>query len=91
MSYEVLPVDAQFGVFDPTGVLVEGPFKHRSWAYARRRVLMLGAGLIDPPPAPALRRKCLCCPVKFDSDGPHNRLCPHCRAHVGGLDRQMVG
>lgn len=91
MSFEVLPFGHQFAVFDAAGALVEGPFMHRKWAIQRRRVLMLAAGLIDPPPPQGLRRKCLCCPVKFDSDGPHNRLCPHCRAHVGGLDRQMVG
>ncbi len=35
-------------------------------------------------------RKCLCCGVEFVSEGPHNRLCRHHRATIGGLGREMV-
>lgn len=36
-------------------------------------------------------RRCLTCPTVFPSEGPHHRLCQHCRQTIGGLDRQMVG
>ena len=35
-------------------------------------------------------RPCLCCGQRFRSEGPHNRLCAHCRAREGGLDQQMM-
>ena len=41
--------------------------------------------LIDPDGIPPLakrnitRRPCMCCGKKFDSKGPHNRLCGDCR------------
>lgn len=91
MSFEVLPFGHQFGMFDASNAVVAGPFTQRAWALRRRKMLLQAAGLIDPAPEPGVRRKCLCCPAEFVSDGPHNRLCPHCRQHVGGLDRQMVG
>lgn len=27
-------------------------------------------------------RKCLCCPTRFQSEGPHHRLCGACRIRV---------
>lgn len=40
-------------------------------------------------PGPARRRDpiirtCMCCPKKFLSEGPHNRLCPDCRGKSDG-------
>lgn len=32
-----------------------------------------------PPRRPRISRPCLCCGRSFDSEGPHNRLCPSCR------------
>ena len=29
------------------------------------------------------RRACLTCGAEFDSEGPHNRMCPRCRATKG--------
>ena len=91
MTLEVLPFGHQFGIFDATGTMVAGPFTQRAWALKRCRLLLQDAGLIDPTPEPGVRRKCMCCPAQFASEGPHNRLCPNCRHQVGGLDRQMVG
>lgn len=42
-------------------------------------------------PTPSGERKCLCCPVRFVSEGPHNRMCPSCRQRFGSLPSQMVG
>jgi hypothetical protein len=36
-------------------------------------------------------RSCLCCRRSFESEGPGNRLCKHCRSVIGSLDNQMVG
>lgn len=30
-------------------------------------------------------RPCMCCGKTFESEGIHNRLCPHCRAAASGL------
>lgn len=36
------------------------------------------------------QRACLRCGAGFLSDGPHNRLCDHCRGRYSGLDAQML-
>lgn len=36
------------------------------------------AAILPPPKAPAKLRRCLKCETDFESDGPHNRLCPKC-------------
>ena len=73
MTLEVLPFGHQFGIFDATGAMVAGSFTQRAWALKRRRLSLQDAGLIDPTPEPGVRRKCMCCPAQFASDGPHTR------------------
>ena len=31
------------------------------------------------------RRPCMCCGTTFTSEGPHNRLCAHCRTRSSAL------
>ena len=31
------------------------------------------------PPLTPKKLKCLCCEHKFNSEGIHNKMCPHCR------------
>lgn len=36
------------------------------------------------------KRKCLTCPTEIDSEGPHHRMCDHCRRFGASLSNQMA-
>lgn len=50
------------------GERVAGPLPSRAAAEEARATIEAKA-----------RRRCMCCAQPFVSEGPHNRLCPHCR------------
>ena len=35
--------------------------------------------------AAASTRPCLCCGARFNSEGPHNRMCGTCRSRASGM------
>jgi len=39
-------------------------------------------GLVYVPNPRCVERKCLCCPQKLQSEGPHHRLCDDCRSQA---------
>lgn len=38
----------------------------------------------------ALFRPCMCCRQPFESAGPFNRLCPHCKGTAARMDPVMI-
>ena len=71
----VVAYEGAWAVFDADGVRITGRLNQRT--YARALAREMNTSLSDV--RPKNERECLCCAVRFLSEGPHNRLCDICR------------
>lgn len=75
MSFHIAPVGDCFAVKDADGETVGGPFVKRERAAQKLRQL----NKRDPEQPETAKRKCMCCPTMFRSQGAHHRMCDRCR------------
>lgn len=79
-AFRVRKLGPAFVVVDATGAVVSNDYWREQDAIGAMTKLLKASRLVTRP--------CITCRKDFDSEGPHNRMCPSCRNSRGELHQE---
>lgn len=80
-AFEVRQIRGFFAVVDATGAVVSNTYWREQDAIGAMTKLLKASRLVTRP--------CITCRKDFESEGPHNRMCPSCRNSRGELHQEV--